>query len=108
MDYAGLVCQVVRRIPPGKVATYGQIARAADSLSTGARITPRMVGKALHQNSDPESIPCHRVVSADGKLAASYAFGGAAAQRKKLLAEGVIFKDGLRVDLRECLWECGI
>ncbi len=64
---------VVRRIPRGRVATYGQVAEAA-----GDRKMARAVGNALHRNPDPETIPCHRVVNAKGELAWGFAFGGAA------------------------------
>ena len=90
------VYSVVKTIPKGKVATYGQIARLAD---TG----PRVVGKYLHQNSDPKTYPCHRVVHADGSLAPSYAFGGADKQMQKLKLEGVSFKNH-KVDLELSLW----
>lgn len=53
--------------------------------------TPRIVGFALHVNRDPQNIPCHRVVFANGQLTPGYAFGGEDVQRKKLQKEGVIF-----------------
>ena len=63
-DYANRVFAVVRRIPRGKVATYGQVARLI-----GAPRTARYVGYALHANpepgTDPGCIPCHRVVFKD-------------------------------------------
>lgn len=88
------VYEFVRNIPRGKVATYGQIA-----LHLGNRNFARAVGNILHGNPDPEHIPCHRVVNAQGKLARSYAFGGVAAQRRLLVSEGVVFKNDLAVDL---------
>lgn len=66
-----------------------------------------MVGWALHQNPDPEDIPCHRVVRKDGSLASGYAFGGQEAQRKKLVAEGVEFSES-RVNLVKSLWNGNI
>lgn len=91
------VYQMVKKIPLGKVATYGQIARLSD---TG----PRVVGKYLHQNTDPKNIPCHRVVHSDGSLAPSYAFGGSEKQKQLLKKEGVSFKSQ-RVNLQISLWK---
>ncbi len=90
------VYSLVKIIPKGKVATYGQIARLSE---TG----PRVVGKYLHQNQNSEVVPCHRVVHADGSLATSYAFGGDDKQMQKLKSEGVNFKNS-KVDLKSSLW----
>jgi methylated-DNA-protein-cysteine methyltransferase-like protein len=87
------IYQVVKRIPYGKVVTYGMIAK---KLKT----SPRVVGNALHHNPNPFQIPCHRLVSSDGAIAQNYAFGGAKKQRERLLKEGVKFKDKLRVDIK--------
>ena len=57
------VYEAVRRIPRGKVATYGQIARLC-----GEPRASRAVGYALHVNPRPGVIPCHRVVGANGSL----------------------------------------
>ena len=88
-----LVCD----IPPGRVTTYGQIAKRL-KLSDS-----RIVGWALHANKNP-LVPCHRVVNRWGKLAESYAFGGWREQKKRLLREGVIFKKEKIVDLERCLF----
>ena len=66
-DFYMKVYSVVCAIPKGKVATYGQIAKMLGSVTYS-----RSVGNALHNNPDPDKIPCHRVVSSSGKLAASY------------------------------------
>ena len=84
----------VRRIPIGKVATYGQIAAIAGSPGAG-----QSVGNALHENPDPDTIPCHRVVNHKGELAEGFAFGGAEGQAELLEKEGVPVVEG-RVDLR--------
>jgi len=89
------VYEFVKNIPKGKVATYGQIA-----LCLGDRNFARVVGNILHNNPDPEHIPCHRVVNAQGKLAQAYAFGGIDAQKRLLVSEGVVFKNDQIVDLR--------
>ena len=88
------VYELVKSIPRGKVATYGQIA-----LYLGNRNFAQVVGNILHGNPDPEHIPCHRVVNAQGKLSRSYAFGGIEAQRRLLVSEGVVFKNNQVVDL---------
>ena len=88
------VYEFVKNIPRGKVATYGQIA-----LYLGNRNFAQVVGNILHGNPDPEHIPCHRVVNAQGQLSRSYAFGGIEAQRRLLESEGVVFKNDQVVDL---------
>ena len=87
------VYHAVRTVPAGQVATYGQIAAMAGSPKAS-----RCVGNALHENPDPETIPCHRVVNVKGKLAAGFAFGGLEGQARRLRSEGVEVTDG-RVDL---------
>jgi len=91
------VYKIVKKIPKGKVMTYGQIGNILD-------ISPRQVGKILHENPRPDLIPCHRVVNAVGKTAKSYAFGGNEIQDKKLVQEGIVFSKG-RVDLKKCLYK---
>ncbi len=88
---------LVRQIPRGKVSTYG-------ALGKKANINPRQVGYLLHHNPDPATIPCHRVVRADGGLAATFAFGGFAGQYERLAAEEVAFS-GQRVNLKLSLWQ---
>lgn len=91
MDKSIEVYKVVSKIPAGKVMTYGQIGMII-------RMNPRLVGSILHKNPDSESIPCHRVVNAQGRVAKKYAFGGEMAQIKKLEYEGVVV-DNRKVDL---------
>lgn len=90
---------VVRRIPQGKVVTYGMIARMA-----GNPRWARAVGYALHQNPEPGVIPCHRVVNRFGQMAPAFAFGGPDRQRALLEAEGVVFRADGSVDFEQCLW----
>lgn len=114
------IYKVVKKIPKGKVATYGQIAELVNSSTLGLRekkeprnrgteerdrkkVAPRVVGFALHANKDRET-PCHRVVNRDGRLAPNFAFNGAKEQRNRLLEEGVKFKDKMHVDLSKCQW----
>lgn len=107
-SFSQRVYDVVRRIPAGTVATYGQVAALA-----GAPRSARFVGYALHSNPEPGVIPCHRVVFRDGSLAPGFAFGGPERQRALLEDEGVRFvpagdgnagASGWRVDLTRCQW----
>ena len=93
-----LIYRVVRRIPPGRVATYGQVARIA-GLPRGART----VGWALRALPDGSDVPWQRVINAQGKI--SFRPGGYAAtiQQTLLEEEGVVFEEG-RVDLRTYGW----
>ncbi|HHW89631.1 MAG TPA: MGMT family protein [Clostridiales bacterium] len=89
------VYEAVKKIPKGKVCTYGVIAFMA-----GSPRASRVVGYALHHNPDPENIPCHRVVNRHGKLAPCFAFGGEQMQKKLLENEGVKVSDDGCVDLK--------
>ena len=90
---------VVRQIPKGRVATYGQVA----SLAGNPRWS-RVVGYALHVNPEPGAIPCQRVVNRFGETSKAFAFGGEDVQRKLLEEEGVRFTQEGRVDLNQYLW----
>lgn len=90
---------VVKQIPKGCVATYGQVA----SLAGNPRWA-RVVGYALHVNPEPGTIPCHRVVNRLGETSSAFAFGGEDMQRKLLEGEGVRFTADGRVDLERYLW----
>lgn len=85
MNFFDQVYALVRQIPEGQVTTYGEIASALGTRDA------RRVGHALHANPSGDTTPCHRVVTKDGKLSESYAFGGSIEQYVKLLAEGVTF-----------------
>ena len=87
------IYEAVKKIPRGKVATYGQVATMA-----GNPRMSRAVGNALHKNPDPNGIPCYRVVNAKGKLAGAFAFGGADVQANLLRADGIEVIDN-KVDL---------
>ena len=94
---------VAKQIPRGKVATYGQIARII-----GAPRAARYVGYALRANpspgTEPESIPCHRVVFKDGRMATGFAFGGPEIQQQMLEEEGVGFDEEGKVAMESFLW----
>ena len=90
------IYEVVRNIPKGKVATYGQVATLA-----GNPRWARVVGYALHNNPDPSTIPCHRVVNREGKVAAAFVFGGSGVQRGLLESEGIVFEPDGTIDLEK-------
>lgn len=89
------ILSVVEEIPPGKVATYGQIARLI-----GREKNARLVGKVLSRADFYGSYPCQRVVNHAGRLAPGWN-----EQRDLLIAEGVPMKNATHVDLKHCQWE---
>lgn len=103
-DFSERVFSVVRQIPQGKVATYGQVGRLI-----GAPRSARYVGYALRGNTDPGTgpgcTPCHRVVFKDGQMATGFAFGGPDEQRRMLAAEGVAFDEEGRVLMEKFQWD---
>ena len=92
------IYEVVKKIPRGKVATYGQIA-----LMCGRPKASRVVGYALHVNPLPGIIPCHRVVNRFGRLSGAFAFGGIGVQESLLRNEGVEVRNET-VDLDKYRW----
>ena len=88
------IYNVVKKIPEGRVATYGQVALAA-----GNPRWARVVGYALHCNPDPENIPCYRVVNREGRVSPAFVFGGMNVQIEMLKADGVRFLDETHVDM---------
>ena len=92
--------EIVRTIPAGKVATYGQVARLA-----GMPRCARTVGYAMAACKDP-SVPCHRVVDRFGGTKACFDAYAPGTQRVLLEAEGVIFRLDGTVDLKKSQWEC--
>jgi len=90
------IYEVVKNIPKGKVATYGQVAMLA-----GNPRWARVVGYALHVNPEPGVIPCHRVVNREGRVAPAFAFGGEDVQRQLLEAEGIVFEADGSIDMKK-------
>ena len=88
----------VRQIPPGYVATYGQIARLA-----GMPRCARTVGYAMAGCKDP-SVPCHRVVDRFGGTKSCFDVYAPGTQRSILESEGVSFRLDGTVDLEQHLW----
>lgn len=93
------IYDVVRQIPKGTVATYGQVA----SLAGNPRWA-RVVGYALHVNPDPAGIPCYRVVNREGRLSDAFAFGGVNQQKILLEQDGVEVIDN-HVNLQIYQWK---
>lgn len=93
------IYEIVKAIPYGQVATYGQVAALA-----GNKRWARVVGYALHVNPDPDHIPCYRVVNKEGRVSDAFAFGGGNRQVELLRAEGVEFT-GDCVDMARYQWE---
>ena len=89
---------VVRRIPRGRVATYGQVAALA--RASGAR----QVGYALHALPQGTTVPWHRVLNAAGRVSPRAVPGGELVQRRLLEREGVRFDARGRVRLAEAGW----
>lgn len=89
------IYEAVKKIPKGYVATYGQVAEMA-----GNKKMSRAVGNALHNNPDPDNIPCYRVVNSKGELSGEFAFGGLGEQAKLLAREGIEVYNG-KVDLNK-------
>jgi methylated-DNA-protein-cysteine methyltransferase related protein len=95
---------VVRRIPRGRVATYGQVAALA-----GHPRAPRLAGYALHALPEGSPLPWHRVVGAGGRLSlARLSHDGAITQRLRLEREGVRFDARGRVKMERCQWRAGL
>jgi methylated-DNA-protein-cysteine methyltransferase-like protein len=92
-----MILAAVRRIPRGKVCTYGNVAEVA-----GLPRRARMVGTVLRQTS-ARGLPWYRVINAGGRISFPTGSDAYARQRHKLEAEGVVFVGG-RVDLRRYGW----
>ena len=101
-DFYARVYDVVARVPPGRVTTYGLVARAL-----GAPRASRGVGWALRAaaHADPLAVPCHRVVNREGRLTGRRHFATPTAMEERLRAEGVAFLEPDRVDLAAHLWD---
>ena len=90
---------VVRRIPRGRVATYGQVAALA-----GLGGHARQVGYALHALATERAVPWHRVVNARGQISPRTEPGGDQIQRQLLEREGVHFDTTDRLELGRYCW----
>jgi methylated-DNA-protein-cysteine methyltransferase related protein len=97
----GRIHAVVRRVPRGRVTTYGDVAALA-----GMPGQARLVGYALHALPAHTTVPWHRVVNAQGGISVGRAHpGGELVQRQRLEAEGVAFQPSGRLDLKRYRWQ---
>lgn len=98
LTYRDMVFEIVKEIPTGKVASYGQISK----LIPGC--TARMVGYALASLPNQSGVPWQRVINSKGKISPHGAGFGSAMQRKLLEEEGVIFDSENRIDFKVFGW----
>jgi methylated-DNA-protein-cysteine methyltransferase related protein len=100
-DFFTRVYEVAVRIPPGRVTSYGAIARYL-----GSGQSARMVGWALnHCNTYKEFVPAHRVVNKVGLLTGSHHFGTATAMEQLLENEGIKIEDHQVIDFEKIFWD---
>lgn len=98
------IYQVVRQIPAGQVATYGQVADLANLPGRA-----RLVGYALYRVAPDADIPWHRVINAKGEISESpVRFGSDHLQRVLLEAEGIQFSARGKINLRDYRWKAEI
>lgn len=81
----------LQSIPKGSVVTYGMVAKKCGLTNA------RNVSWILRQNTDPDRIPCYKVICADGSLADGYVFGGRKEQQRRLTEDGVHFDESGKV-----------
>jgi len=94
-----IVFAFIVSIPKGKIVTYGVVAKQCGLKN------PRNVSWILSQNKKPNIIPCYKVVRSNGTLALGYAFGGPVEQKKRLKAEGIMFKGNSIINLKNRLFQ---
>lgn len=96
------VYAVVRRIPPGRITTYGRIAQML-----GAPRAARAVGYALNALSDSQApdVPWQRVINGQGRISIVNRQVSAAEQAQLLQNEGIAVSEDLRIDLEKYLWQ---
>ena len=100
-DFFKRVYDVVKLIPPGKVTSYGAIARYLGTTGSA-----RMVGWALNQSHFLEDyIPAHRVVNRNGLLTGKHHFGGSKVMQELLESEGVKIIDDQVINFKKIFWD---
>lgn len=95
------IYRIIRRVPRGRVATYGQIAELAKASG------PRQVGYALHALPEKHNVPWHRIINARGMISLESGIGGGNLQRALLELEKVVFDAKGRVDMKRYQWRRG-
>lgn len=96
------IYRVIRKIPSGKVATYGQIA-----LLAGIGRQPRRVGYALSILAEGHDLPWHRVINAKGAVSSRWESDSVSLQEDLLRQEGIVFNRKNCVPLKDFLWQPG-
>ena len=94
------VYAVARKIPYGKVTSYGAIAKVL-----GSGRSARMVGWAMNASHNLEDVPAHRVVNRKGLLTGKHHFDGTNLMQQLLESEGIIVIDSQIQDLKSVFWE---
>lgn len=95
------VYELVRKIPYGRVTSYGAIARYLGSPQSS-----RMVGWAMNSShTQPGYVPAHRVVNRNGMLTGKHHFGGSVIMQELLENEGIAVEDDRVVDFKELFWD---
>jgi methylated-DNA-protein-cysteine methyltransferase-like protein len=97
-SFSDRIKKLIKEIPPGKVATYGQIAAYA-----GNPRASRQVAWILHSCSRKDNLPWHRVINSKGRISLPL-YGGYETQKKLLEIEGIVFKEDQSIDLKIYLW----
>lgn len=92
------IIDIIKRIPEGKVATYGQIAQYA-----GNPRAARQVAYILHSSSEKENLPWHRVINSKGGISLKHR-RGYELQKQLLKKEGVVFDEDGCIDLKRFQW----
>jgi methylated-DNA-protein-cysteine methyltransferase-like protein len=98
ITFRDLVFDIVKQIPAGKVASYGQISKMIPGC------TARMVGYALASLPNDSGVPWQRVINSKGKISPHGAGFGSAMQRALLEQEGIIFREDNSIDMRNFGW----
>lgn len=109
-EYYKMVWEIVKQIPRGIVATYGQIATmipVPDGVEPPVydKLSPQWVGSAMHATPENGGIPWQRVINSMGKISFPEGSKQALLQRELLEAEGVIFDEKNKVDFNEVGWD---
>ena len=94
------VYEIVRKIPEGRVTSYGAIAKAL-----GAVRSARMVGWAMNVSHNMEDVPAHRVVNRNGVLTGKHHFEGTNLMQQLLESEGIRVENNQVVNFKEIFWE---
>ncbi len=97
-SFSERIKQLIKQIPSGKVATYGQIAAYA-----GNPRAARQVAWILHSCSRKDNLPWHRVINSKGRISLPYD-GGYEVQKKLLELEGIVFNEDDFIDLNIYIW----